>query len=290
MRRRNKTSLGAIGGGTGGALGYNGPRAKKSLGQNFLQDKNIAAKIVAALDIQHDDNILEIGPGPGALSGFILKADPAFFAMLEKDRHWAAARAEEAGRAALSGGQRAQVILGDAMEVAWERFSTPWKFIGNLPYNIASPMIWDLVSRATGLKKAVFMVQKEVAERLAARAGTGDYGALSAWVQSFAVPKLLFTVPPQVFIPRPKVMSAVVSFSPLPLEQRPDDPVELAKLLTFCFQRRRKQAQNIFKELIGGIGLKILIECGVEPSARPENFSSKDFQKLSKAVRANRKA
>lgn len=282
MRQREKS-------GSGGK-GFQGPRAKKSLGQNFLQDKNIAAKIVASLEIKPEDNVLEIGPGPGALSGWILKARPAFFAMLEKDRHWAAVRAEEAGNAALANGQRAQAIMGDAMEVAWERFSAPWKFIGNLPYNIASPMIWELVSRAAGLERAVFMVQKEVAERLAARTGTKDYGALSAWVQSYTVPKLLFTVPPQVFVPRPKVMSAVVAFTPLPAEQHPEDPRALSRLLAFCFQRRRKQAQNIFRELVGDIGLQTLQDCGFDPCARPENFSPQDFQKLSKAVKGKCKA
>lgn len=304
---------------------HNGPRAKKSLGQNFLQDKNIAAKIVAALNIQESDKVLEIGPGAGALSSWVLAKKPAFFCMLEKDRHWAEVRSAAALKEVTSASVRSaaalnevsnktleaalksdqeycpnvaqfaspvvtQVILSDAMNVDWSRFKSPWKFIGNLPYNVASPIMWDLLSLATGLEAAVFMVQKEVADRLVAPAGSKVYGALSAWVQSFTKTKILFNVPPQVFVPRPKVMSAVVSFMPLPLSERPNDLQGLNKLLAFCFQRRRKQIQNIMRELVGDKSLIILEQCGFNPCARPETFSPKDFQRLLKVLKSETNA
>ncbi|MDR1126106.1 MAG: 16S rRNA (adenine(1518)-N(6)/adenine(1519)-N(6))-dimethyltransferase RsmA [Deltaproteobacteria bacterium] len=256
------------------------PRPKKSLGQNFLQDKNIARKIVEQLRIAPTDRVLEIGPGPGMLTGFLLEADPACLCLVEKDHHWAAERQSVflTGAGAESGRVR-QVILADALTMPWEKFHAPWKIMGNLPYNVASPLIWDILSKAPGLTRAVFMVQKEVGQRLAAAPGTSAYGALSVWVQSFAVPRLEFGVPPQVFRPAPKVHSAVVSFTPLPIPEQPADPEALSNLLKLCFQKRRKQLGGILRAQPNwqpGEAEKF----GVEQSARPEELTPRQFQDL----------
>ena len=265
------------------------PLAKKSLGQNFLQDANIARKIVATLHIEPTDAVLEIGPGPGALSVHIEESSPSRYLLLEKDRAWAAFHAEQRG---LSVQQASAVALqsletepcgravleGDALRVLWEDFIGPWKVVGNLPYNVASPMMWELFSRMPQLQRAVFMVQKEVGERLAAKPGTGKYGALSVWVQSFVQPKIEFIVPPQVFYPRPKVHSAVLSFTPLgtPCAFVPE---ALATLIKTCFQARRKQLGSIFKEDVNV--LDALQHRGIAHNARPETLSPADFHFVS---------
>jgi len=257
------------------------PRAKKSLGQNFLQDTNIARKIVNALAIAPEDQVLEIGPGPGALSSIIQEQKPARLVLVEKDRHWARERMRE-GRA-----QSFAVLLTDALAMPWERFSTPWKFIGNLPYNVASPLMWDIFSRTPGLVRAVFMVQKEVGQRITAGPGTSAYGALSVWIQSHIRAKLEFIVPPQVFRPRPKVDSAVLSFAPLSgIAQAPDRfdfaPEALARTLKLCFQMRRKQLGTILRA--GGADPGILESLGIEARIRPENLTPAEFHQLSRTL------
>lgn len=144
------------------------PRAKKSLGQHFLRREEICDRIAALLLPQAEDRVLEIGPGPGALT----RALEACAARLPA----------VAGKGPPLGGRtgsarpapRTQAVLTDALRFDWRRISPehPWKVIGNLPYNVASPLIWDIVSRAEGLKRAVFMVQKEVGQRLAAAPAT----------------------------------------------------------------------------------------------------------------------
>lgn len=258
---------------------HNAARAKRSLGQNYLQDANIARKIVNCLHIAEQDSVLEIGPGPGALTVFIQERAPGRLVLVEKDNHWAFERMASAS-------PRTCVVLADALTMPWERFVEPWKFIGNLPYNVASPLMWDICSRTPGLTRAVFMVQKEVALRLVARPSTSAYGALTVWIQSFMSAKLEFTVPPQVFRPRPKVDSAVVSFEPLTSDSlyaggRSFCPEALAVALKACFQKRRKQLGGIVKSF--GRDPAALEALGLDPRQRPEELSPADFKRLSAA-------
>ena len=239
-----------------------------------MRSPALAQRIVHLLDIGPHDRVLEIGPGPGALSGFLRLAGPGALVLLEKDAHWAAER------------QRAnegQAVIMDALRLPWERITSawPWKLIGNLPYNIASPLIWDAVSLARGLTRAVFMVQKEVALRIAAPPGGKSYGALSVWVQSFVSPKIAFSVGPGMFNPPPKVDSAVIVLTPLPPGQRADRPEELARLLRLCFQNRRKQLQTIFKQNKMEHALHVLQDMKINPQNRPETLSPLLFQELS---------
>ena len=154
------------------------PKAKKSLGQHFLRHESICNRIASLLLPKDTDNVIEIGPGPGALTRAIEAQSHARLVLLEKDSHWAAERQR-------LGAARTQAVLTDALRFDWSRITpdNPWKIIGNLPYNVASPMMWDLFSRATGLVRAAFMVQKEVADRMQEGPGSQDYGALSLAVQ-----------------------------------------------------------------------------------------------------------
>lgn len=250
------------------------PRAKKSLGQNFLQDKNIARKIVDAIKIEPDDRVVEIGPGPGMLTRFILEARPAELCLIEKDNDMARAWREEAAGLNLP----VNVLNADALKIDWASYSQPVKVAGNLPYNVASPLMWDILSLAGGLTRAVFMIQKEVGERLVAVPSTSAYGALSIWVQSFARPRMEFLVPPQVFKPRPKVHSAVLSFEPLPSGERPTNKETLSYLLKMFFQQRRKQLGGILKA--HGYAPELLDEYGIKPTERPENLSVAQYKVL----------
>lgn len=251
------------------------PRAKKSLGQNFLQDKNIARKIVEAIGIEAGDHVIEIGPGPGMLTRLILEARPARLTVVEKDDAMAAQWAAEAA------GQPVplEVLHADALRLDWASYQQPVKLAGNLPYNVASPLMWDILSRAAGFKRAVFMVQKEVAQRIVAQAGSAAYGALSVWLQSFARPRLEFVVPPQVFKPRPKVDSAVVSFEPLPAHERPQKPEVLSYLLKMFFQQRRKQLGGILRA--HGYLPELLNDYGISQASRPENVTVVQYRALS---------
>lgn len=254
------------------------PKAKKSLGQHFLRHESICNRIASLLLPKDTDNVIEIGPGPGALTRAIEAQPHARLVLLEKDSHWAAERQR-------LGAARTQAVLTDALRFDWSRITpdNPWKIIGNLPYNVASPMMWDLFSRATGLVRAAFMVQKEVGQRLAAGPGNGHYGALSVWVQSFARPRMEFIVGPGAFSPPPKVDSAVLSFEPLPLDQRPERPDLLALVIKVCFQQRRKQLGSIARRCPLAPWLSAAIEqAGITPTLRPEQLTVADFQHISR--------
>ena len=173
------------------------PRAKKSLGQNFLQAPHICAKIAHLAGEDSPKHLLEVGPGHGALTSHLLELEANELVLLEKDNALAAELARNFS-------PKARCILTDALTFAWERLDQSWVVVGNLPYNIASTLIFDLVAKAR-IKRGVFMVQKEVAERICARPACKAYGALSIWVQSFGRPKIEFSVPPSCFWPKPKV-------------------------------------------------------------------------------------
>ena len=247
-------------------------KAKKSLGQHFLRDEGVLRRICGLLGVEEGDQVMEIGPGPGALTALLRPLPWKRLLLIEKDDAYAAAHAA----IALPG---MEVVAGDAMEFCWEGLEGPWKIAGNLPYNVASPLMWDIVQRVPHLERAVFMVQKEVADRILAAPGSRAYGALSAWMQSWCAPRRGFTVPPSCFAPPPKVDSAVLSLLPLP-GPRPDDPAALARLLKICFGQRRKQLQSILRGPFGAeASMGALEACGIPPQLRPEALSPEDFQR-----------
>ncbi|WP_027183391.1 16S rRNA (adenine(1518)-N(6)/adenine(1519)-N(6))-dimethyltransferase RsmA [Desulfovibrio inopinatus] len=256
-------------------------RAKRSLGQNFLVDDNIVRKIVGALGSIHEETIVEIGPGRGALTKAIMAASPGRYVAIEMDRelapHIKSTFAEKA---------RVDVICANALDMQWEKLSglAPVKIVGNLPYNVASPLMWDIVSRARQWSLAVFMVQYEVARRIVATPGNKEYGGLSVWLQSYATPRLLFKVPPSVFRPRPKVDSAVVAFVPRSFTELPLHGAYLARLIKQCFGKRRKQMQSILRDDFDSEVESIFVAAGVHGRSRPEELSPEVFEKLSNVL------
>ena len=255
------------------------PKAKKSLGQHFLRHESICNRIASLLLPKDTDNVIEIGPGPGALTRAIEAQPHARLVLLEKDSHWAAERQR-------LGAARTQAVLTDALRFDWSRITpdNPWKIIGNLPYNVASPMMWDLFSRATGLVRAAFMVQKEVGQRLAAGPGNGHYGALSVWVQSFARPRMEFIVGPGAFSPPPKVDSSFMVLEKLeqPRINAGDEEI-FTRLVRSAFAMRRKTLLN---NLVSGFSLNreqaaaCLAAANLSAQARAEELSLEDFAEL----------
>jgi len=254
--------------------------AKRSLGQNFLRDQNIARKIVDALDIKPGENVLEIGPGRGALTWHVLKRNPGRYVLLEMDEALAdTLEREHPG---------VEVVRGDALAYAWETLAPAdgWKIVGNLPYNIASPLIWDIVSKAS-FATAVFMVQLEAGQRLVAGPGGRDYGALSVFVQSQAKVDLLFKVPPQVFRPQPKVTSAVLRFFLHSIRPTQALNQRLSAALRLCFQMRRKQMGTILKLNNIPNHESLLRSVDIDPVQRPETLGTERFQALAKVLPAD---
>ncbi|WP_319466931.1 16S rRNA (adenine(1518)-N(6)/adenine(1519)-N(6))-dimethyltransferase RsmA [uncultured Pseudodesulfovibrio sp.] len=253
-------------------------RAKKSLGQNFLTDQNICRKIVDAIRPNHDDHIFEIGPGQGALTEHLINTAPKKLSVLEMD--------DELADRLESAHSELEVIRGDALKFSWESLNDldGCKIIGNLPYNVGSKLIWDIVSKVKTLEKAVFMVQHEVALRLTADPGGRAYGGLTAWVKNFADTKYLFKVPPTVFRPQPKVDSAVVAFFPRPIEQWPESPENLSKLIKMLFQKRRKQLSTILKKQWSPEMEEWFTREEVMTNWRPENLTPAQFLGLSQYI------
>lgn len=256
---------------------YGRTRAKKSLGQIFLIDPNVARKIVGRLDLQPADKVLEIGPGQGALSRFLFQSG-AHVAAVEKDLALARELKER--------WPDVDVIAVDALDMQWDRLYLAGfgKVIGNLPYNIASRLIWDIVSRFPEATGMVFTIQKEVGLRLTARPGRKEYGALSVWVQNFAEPRLEFILGPLVFRPRPKVDSAVVFLYPLTCYPNQDQKKALAALVRVCFQQRRKQLKTSLRSLWSESVQAWFAEHGVRPQARAEDLTPQEFFSLSQRV------
>jgi len=234
----------------------------RRLGQHFLSDPKILDRIVDALDPIPGETVLEIGPGKGSLTEALLARGLTVVA-IEKDRDLAAALARN----------NLTVVEGDALRIQWPRVP---KIVGNIPYYITSPLI-DKALTPPLPERVVFLVQAEVADRLAAEPGSKIYGALSVGVQAVCRVEKLFTVAPGSFKPPPKVRSAVVRLTPraVPLVT----PEEIASLRTFvtgCFSKRRKQLKNA----VPGMSETDLRALGFDPAIRPERLAPEDFVKL----------
>lgn len=253
------------------------PRAKRSLGQNFLVDPNLIRKVTGLLHAGPGDWVLEIGPGRGALTQVLAQTGCNLFAV-DKDPRLAHLVKQQWPGAA--------VAVVDAMDLDWEGMSQShgWKIIGNLPYNIASPLIWDCVSRLRGFRVLVFTVQLEVARRIVAAPGSRDYGALSVWVQSFARPELAFTLSPHVFRPRPKVSSAVLIFAPVHDSPPPAVRDGLFRVLALLFRQRRKQIGTVFRRSGWHGWEKALERLNIDPELRPERLTPQQFIQLAKTL------
>jgi 16S rRNA (adenine1518-N6/adenine1519-N6)-dimethyltransferase len=255
------------------------PRAKRRLGQHFLTDPRLLGRIADALGAGPDDTVLEIGPGPGGLTAALAERAGRLVA-IEKDRDLVPAL-----RARFPG---ATIVEADALEADWPAIAGPRFLVaGNIPYNITSPLI-DKALDPPRPPRIVFLVQKEVADRVTARAGEPAYGALSVGVQSVARAERLFTVPAGAFHPRPKVDSAVLRLTPLadPLVD-PAEQWSFRRLVVGLFGFRRKQLARGLRELTGWAPARvqeILGRVGIPAAVRPEVVAPETFAALHRAL------
>lgn len=256
-------------------------RARKRFGQNFLVDERIIHRIITALSPAEGDNLVEIGPGRGALTGALLAASGQL-QVVELDRDLALWLQEQF--AANSG---FRVHSGDALKFDFAPLGTagPLRVVGNLPYNISTPLLFHLLKYAGLIRDMHFMLQKEVVDRLAAPPGGKNYGRLSVVVQYHCRVDSLFPVPPQSFRPAPRVDSAVVRL--LPLREpvvRARNPAFFHQVVSIAFQQRRKTLRNSLKPLTGSVDPA---QTSIDLSLRPEVLSVAEFVQLSNELDPN---
>jgi 16S rRNA (adenine1518-N6/adenine1519-N6)-dimethyltransferase len=259
-------------------------RAKKSLGQNFLVDPGYQRKIIEALKLEPHDSVIEIGPGTGALTDHIV-GNVAHFTAIELDDQLVAALQRKYGTR-----EDFTLIHRDVMETDLGDVANT-KVVGNIPYNITSPLIFRLLERDVRPRELVLMVQKEVADRIVSPAGQSDYGALTVGIQSVANVERLFVVPRGAFRPAPNVDSAVVRIMPhRPPALSASEELDLRSLTRAAFSWRRKQLQNILRNA-EGYGLspddvqRIEERTGLRMTDRPEQVSPARFIELSRELR-----
>ncbi len=257
----------------------------KKFGQNFLIDENILLKIIRFCDLSPQDNVLEVGPGIGTLTQFLCPGVKKVTAV-EIDRRLISVLGET-----LSQYNNLEIIQGDILKIDLQDLLSSvsegkkCKLISNLPYNITTPLIMKLLEVRHQIKLMVFMVQREAAQRITARPGSKEYGAVSVLVQFYTLAETVFNISPRVFTPPPEVESSLIK---LTVREKPLHAVQnegfLAEVVRGCFQHRRKSLLNSLsaalkmnKEMLGSV----IREADIDPSCRAESLYPDQFANLS---------
>jgi 16S rRNA (adenine1518-N6/adenine1519-N6)-dimethyltransferase len=253
---------------------------RKRFGQHFLADRRVLERIVDAIDPRPGQPVFEIGPGQGVLTAELI-ARAGQVRAIEIDRDLAAALRERFGT-------QLALVEGDALDFDYTSLPAGVRIVGNLPYNISTPLLFRLAAAAGRFADLHFMLQKEVVLRMAAAPSTGDYGRLSVMVQHHFRVERLFDVAPGAFRPPPKVDSSIVRLEPRPAAERGDaTEQELRDVVTAAFSHRRKTLGNALAGVIGAAGLEAL---GISPKLRPENLTLEQYVTIARAVRPAAKA
>ncbi len=260
-------------------------RARKRFGQNFLHDQNIIEKIVRSINPKTSQNIVEIGPGQGALTYPLLKTAGHLNAV-EIDRDLIQILNQQSSEFG-----KLTIHEGDALKFNFNQLvqntnksdnNNKLRLVGNLPYNISTPIIFHLLEFIDIIGDMHFMLQKEVVQRMSAEPNSKTYGRLSVMLQWHCDVDYLFDIPATAFNPPPKVVSSLVRLTPKlsPLAEL-DNPVQFSSLVNKVFQQRRKTLRNILKNYLKEEQIQLL---GISPTARPETLSLADFARLSNAI------
>lgn len=272
-------------------LARHGLRPSRALGQNFLADANTARRIARLAELHEGDRVLEIGPGIGSLTVALLDAGARVTA-LELDRHVIPALEETVGQDAI------RIVVGDALRVdldellgtgtaARDHDARPWSMVSNLPYNVATPIVMRLLEEAPTVTSMLVMVQREVGERIASGPGTKAYGAVSVKVAYYAGAEVVGLVPPTVFIPAPKVDSALVR---IVRHSRPPvsvpSPDRLFALVRAGFAQRRKMLRGALRAELGTDVESVLASAGIDGRARAETLTLDQWAALACVVGA----
>ena len=256
-----------------------GHAPRKRFGQNFLVSPGVIRNIVMAIAPRRDERLVEIGPGLGALTEPLLAAvDHLHVVEIDRDL---IARLRQSFPA-----ERLTIHEGDALEFDFGALGPDLRVVGNLPYNISTPLLFHLAGFAEAVRDMHFTLQKEVVDRMVAAPATPDYGRLSVMLQYRFDMERLFVVPPGAFNPAPKVDSAIVRLLPKPKEQLDArDAALLAKLVLAAFGQRRKMLRNNLRDLVDEAGLET---AGIAPTARAEELAVADFVRLANALAAKK--
>ena len=254
-------------------LTEHGLRPSRALGQNFVVDPNTVRRVARLAGVGSGDRVVEIGAGLGSLS-LALAETGADVTAVEIDRHLLPvlrAVVEPAG---------VRVVAGDARTLDWDRVLGPgedWKLVANLPYNVATPLVLELLERVPAIVRMLVMVQREVGERLAAGVGDEAYGAVSVKVAYRAWASVVGRVPPTVFVPRPKVDSVLVLIERRPAPAAEADEGRLFSLVRAGFAQRRKMLR---RSLAGLVDEEAFAGAGVRPEARAEELDVEAWGRL----------
>lgn len=253
--------------------------ARKKLGQHFLLDLNLTAKIARAAGPLHAATIIEVGPGPGGLTRALLSEGAERIIAIERDTRCIAALA--ALQDAAQG--RLEIWQADALEVDMAALGdAPRKIVANLPYNVGTPLLISWLTQADCFESMTLMFQREVADRIAAQPGDAAYGRLSVIANWRCKTRKLFNVPARAFTPPPKVESAVVSLIPYPSPPHPANQQALEKVTAAAFGQRRKMLRGALKSLPVD-PLSLLEAAGIEPTRRAETLDIAEFAALAQA-------
>jgi len=257
--------------------------ARKSLGQNFLLDLNLTAKIARQAGPLDGCDILEIGPGPGGLTRGLLAEGARFVLAIEKDRRCLTALHQISNAYP----ERLTVLEGDALSIDPLQYLTPpIKVAANLPYNIGTELLirWLTPPQWPPFWTSLtLMFQREVADRIVAQPGSKAYGRLALLAQWRCDPQIVMSLPPEAFTPPPKISSAVVHFTALPAPRFPADPKVLERVIAMAFNQRRKMLRSALK----GLGPDIedrLVAAGLKPTERAEQVSLEGFCNLARQI------
>lgn len=250
--------------------------ARKRFGQNFLQDQSIISQLIASAQTQPQQHWVEIGTGLGALTAPLLRTGVRLD-VIELDRDLVSLL-----HTAFHDHPQLTIHSADALNFDFTALATDaekLRVIGNLPYNISTPLLFHLLSNAHCIQDMHFMLQKEVVNRMCAAPGSKQYGRLSVMVQYYCATEWLFDVPPESFDPIPKVMSAIIRLTPHLTPPVVINNIEnLNRVVTEAFSQRRKTLRNCLKKLLDE---DALIQLNIDPNARAETLSLADFAKLS---------
>jgi len=261
-------------------LEANGLSPRRAFGQNFVADPNTVRRIARLAAVGENDHVVEIGAGLGSLTLALAEYGPRITA-IEID-HGVAPVLREVVRDL----QRVNVVEGDARQLDWDSIVPRDEravVVANLPYNVATPLVADLLDAVPQLHRFVVMVQKEVALRLVAEAGSSDYGAVSVKVAYWATSRILGDVPPTVFVPRPKVTSSIIEITrrETPAIGPELDPHELFSVVRTAFGQRRKMLR---RSLAARTSDAIFEDAAVSPEARPEDLDIEQWGRLATAI------
>ena len=254
-------------------------RARKRFGQNFLHDHGIINHIARSINANEQQHLVEIGPGKGALTQALL-ASGCHLDAIELDRDLVSMLTQQ-----FADQPQFKLHQADALRFDFRQLhrQQPLRIVGNLPYNISTPLLFHLLQHHDIIHDMHFMLQLEVVQRLAATPGNKNYGRLSVMVQYYCQVEPLFEVPPGAFQPQPKVQSAVVRLTPHDTLPHPAQHIDtLEQVLRTAFGQRRKTLRNIMKHLLTADELTAI---GIDPGARPETLTLAQFVRISNTIK-----